>query len=54
MLPMSEIVTEQEAKVIGKLVPNGNRYLISIPKDYTSTLQQIKSKRVIVTVKPLV
>ena len=52
---MSETVTKpDEIAVIGKLVPNEGRYLISISKDYAADLQKITSRRVMVRVSPLV
>lgn len=43
-----------EVAVIGKLVPNEGRILISVSKDYAESLRQITTKRVLIKVVPLV
>ncbi|AIF84161.1 hypothetical protein NTE_02106 [Candidatus Nitrososphaera evergladensis SR1] len=43
-----------EVAVVGKLVPNEGRYLISISKDYAEALARITTKRVLIRVTPLV
>lgn len=50
----SDIKPAKEVKVVGKLVPNRGRYLISITSDYTLDLSAIKTKRALITVQELV
>jgi hypothetical protein len=52
---MAESITEPiEIQAVGKLVPNGSGYVVSITRDYAEDLRRITSKRVLVTIKPLV
>lgn len=52
---MATIETEPgEVAVIGKLVSNGGRYLISVGSEYAKDLDPIKTRRVLVKVLPLV
>ena len=52
---MAKIETEPgEVAVIGKMVANSGRYLISIASEYAQDLNQIKTRRVLVKVSPLV
>jgi hypothetical protein len=52
---MAESITEpNEVAAVGKLVKNGEGYLVSITRDYAEDLRRITAKRVLVTIKPLV
>jgi len=52
---MAEVVKEtHEVACVGKLVKNGEGYLVSITRDYAADLREITSKRVLVTIKSLV
>lgn len=46
--------SKKEVTVVGRLCYNRGRYLISVTKDYTLDLSEIKTKRALVTVKELV
>jgi hypothetical protein len=52
---MATIETQPgEVAVIGKLVANEGRYLISVSSEYAEDLRKITARRVLVKVLPLV
>lgn len=52
---MAQSVTEpNEVSAVGKLVKNGEGYLVSITRDYAEDLRRITSKRVLITIRQLV